>query len=160
MLMMVIYIYIYTAPPPTAPDNSLDIFDVDMVKQVSDLNGFVKREQQALTSITEKISTYENMFEQLKKMTGAERLEELVSTYVAHEEEMFRLYNFIQTINAEIDTAVEAYNLLEDEKKVSQEKKNELDNQRESALTDMYERLQSRYIYIYMYTYIHIYMYL
>ena len=35
------------------------------------------REQQALSSITEKISAYETMFEQLKKMTGADRLEEV-----------------------------------------------------------------------------------
>ena len=35
------------------------------------------REQQALSSITEKIATYETMFEQLKKMTGADRLEEV-----------------------------------------------------------------------------------
>ena len=34
-----------------------------------------------MRSITEKISEYEKMFEQLKKMTGAEKLEE-VRTYV------------------------------------------------------------------------------
>jgi hypothetical protein len=31
-----------------------------------------------------------------------------VSSYIAHEEEMFSLYNFIQTVNAEIDAVSEA----------------------------------------------------
>jgi hypothetical protein len=35
------------------------------------------REQETLKIVTDKISTYETMFEQLKKMTGAVRLEEV-----------------------------------------------------------------------------------
>jgi KaiC/GvpD/RAD55 family RecA-like ATPase len=39
-------------------------------------------------------------------------MEEIVSTYVAVEEEMFSLYNFIQTVNAEIDNVVEQQNQI------------------------------------------------
>lgn len=31
-----------------------------------------------------------------------------MSNYITQEEEMFSLYNFIQTVNAEIDTVIEA----------------------------------------------------
>ena len=48
----------------------------------------------------------------------------------------------MKSINAEIDTALEAYNILENEKKEYREKKFELDNQREKELHSMHERIQ------------------
>ena len=48
------------------------------------------------------------MFEQLKKLTSSLSLDEVISSYVSQEEEMFSLYNFIQTVNTEIDTVLES----------------------------------------------------
>ena len=114
----------------------------DMVKQMNDLNVLLEQEQKTQISVQEKIRDYETMFEQLKKMTGTDRLEELVTAYVAHEDEMFSLYNFIQTINAEIDTVVEANALIQQEIDDYRTGQQEQDHVRESHLNDMFERLQ------------------
>lgn len=70
--------------------------EVAMAKRVGTLNTFMAAEQNSLSELRTKIASNEAMFEQLKSMTGVESLEEMVSNYIAHEEEMFSLYNFIQ----------------------------------------------------------------
>jgi hypothetical protein len=82
--------------------------EIEMAKKVGTLTSFMAAEQSSLSDLRRKIGAYESMFDQLKSMTGVESLEEMVSNYISHEEEMFSLYNFIQTINTEIDATVEA----------------------------------------------------
>jgi hypothetical protein len=55
---------------------------------------------------------------------------------------MFSLYNFIQTINAEIDTVVEGNAQIQQEIDDYRTGQQEQDNVRESHLSDMFDRLQ------------------
>jgi len=66
--------------------------EVLMAKKMGTLSAFLGQEQNTLADLKEKISTYENMFNQLKYMAGVDSLEDMVSSYIAHEEEMFSLY--------------------------------------------------------------------
>lgn len=50
-----------------------------MAKQVGQLTTILIAEQNSLADLRKKISSYESMFEQLKKMTGVESLAEMVS---------------------------------------------------------------------------------
>ena len=70
--------------------------EIDMARQVSRLTNFVHNEQNSLSSIQDRINSYESMFESLKNMTSATNLDDVIITYLAHEEEMFSLYSFIQ----------------------------------------------------------------
>lgn len=97
-------------------DPSLDAFKCDltldeevaMAKQVGTLSKFMTSESNSLSGVQEKINSYEEMFEQMRKITNSNSMEDVVSTYVAAEEDMFSLYNFIQSVNADIDTQNEA----------------------------------------------------
>jgi hypothetical protein len=115
--------------------------EIEMAKKVGNLNSFMNAEQNSLQDLKEKILLYESMFEQLKNMTGVESLEEMVSNYIAHEEEMFSLYNFIQTVNAEIDTVTEASLQTEIAINKFKEDQQDQDQQRRTTLDDLQQRL-------------------
>lgn len=125
-----------------ASDLSLDE-EIQMAQQVGSLTSFMNSELNSLSGIREKIASYELMFEQLKKMTGVESLEDMVTNYSSHEEEMFSLYNFIQAVNAEIDTVVEATIRTENDIKKFQEDQYDQDQQRRSLLDELQQRLSS-----------------
>ncbi len=117
--------------------------EVEMAKKVGTLNGFMSAEQNSLSELRDKIATYETMFETLKKMTGVESLEDMVSSYIAHEEEMFSLYNFIQSVNAEIDTVLESTQQTEQAIAKFKEDQQDQDQQRRVAIDDLQTKLSS-----------------
>lgn len=111
--------------------------ELDMARQVGTLTNFVLSEQNSLSGIQGKINSYELIFEELKKMTGSSSMEDVIATYVAQEEEMFSLYNFIQAVNSEIDMVLESTVHVEHEiaeYKQQQEIQNE---QRMSVVTEL-----------------------
>ncbi len=105
--------------------------EIEMAKKVGSLSNFIAAEQSTLSDLRKRIGAYENMFDQLKSMTGVESLEEMVSNYIAHEEEMFSLYNFIQTMNTEIDAVVES--TLQTEHEISQYRTDQQDQTSSAA---------------------------
>lgn len=127
---------------PTVSDLSLEE-EIEMARKVGSLTSYVQAEQNSLSELRDKIFAYERMFDQLKSMTGVESLEEMVSNYIAHEEEMFSLYNFIQTVNTEIDTVVEATNQTEDEIAQYRLDQQDQDQQRRSTIDELQQRLSS-----------------
>mmetsp|Transcript_4424 Transcript_4424/g.9972 ORF Transcript_4424/g.9972 Transcript_4424/m.9972 type:complete len:584 (-) Transcript_4424:70-1821(-) len=117
--------------------------EIEMAKKVGTLTSFMAAEQSSLSDLRRKIGAYESMFDQLKSMTGVESLEEMVSNYISHEEEMFSLYNFIQTINTEIDATVEATAQTEADISQYQNEQNDQDQQRRTAIDELQQRLAS-----------------
>jgi len=115
--------------------------EIEMAKKVGSLNTFMNAEQNSLSDLRDKIATYETMFEQLKKMTNVENLEDMVTNYIAHEEEMFSLYNFIQTVNAEIDMVVESTAQTEQAIAKFKEDQQDQDQQRRSTIDELQQRL-------------------
>jgi len=117
--------------------------EVEMAKKMGTLSAFLGQEQNTLADLKEKIATYENMFNQLKYMAGVDSLEEMVSSYIAHEEEMFSLYNFIQTVNAEIDAVSEATIQTEHEILRYRDEQQNQDQQRRIAIEELQMKLTS-----------------
>lgn len=115
--------------------------EIEMAKKVGSLSNFMAAEQSTLSDLRRRIGAYESMFDQLKSMTGVESLEEMVSNYIAHEEEMFSLYNFIQTMNTEIDAVVEA--TIQTEQEIAQYRAEQLDQdqQRRTTIDELQHRL-------------------
>lgn len=87
----------------------------EMAGRVGQLTSFVASEQNSLANIQRTIHNYETMFTELKRITQTESLDEIISTYAMQEEEMFSLYNYIQSQNTEIELALEMKNRLEEE---------------------------------------------
>jgi hypothetical protein len=117
--------------------------EIEMAKKVGSLSNFMAAEQSTLSDLRRRIGAYENMFDQLKSMTGVESLEEMVSNYIAHEEEMFSLYNFIQTMNTEIDAVVEG--TIQTEQEIAKYRADQLDQdqQRRTTIDELQHRLAS-----------------
>lgn len=67
--------------------------EIALVKEVGILTNSLMAAQAHLSELRNKIANCESMFEQLKRMTGVESIEDMVLTYVANEEEMFSSYN-------------------------------------------------------------------
>jgi len=112
-----------------------------MVVKVGHLANFVAAEQNSLANIQKRIQTYDKMVEQLKRITNSSSLEEIISSYAAQEEEMFSLYNYIQTQNTEIEAVTEAAYKMSLEISLYDSKQQEEETKRMKAL----DSLQSRY---------------
>lgn len=117
--------------------------EIDMARQVSRLTEFVHSEQDSLSHIQDRIRSYEIMFDQLKKMTNTNNLEDVLTSYVNHEEEMFSLYNFIQTMNTDIDRIHEAKNQKKSEMKQFDRSQNDLEKQRSKIMDDLNDKYQA-----------------
>lgn len=115
--------------------------EIEMAKQVGTLTNFVLSEENSLSGIQTKINNYEMMFEQLKKLTSTSSLEEVISSYVSQEEEMFSLYNFIQAVNTEIDTVLESSSHIEQAISTYNEEQQMQDDQRRDVIFDLQEKL-------------------
>lgn len=130
--------------PGAIPTSDLSLAEeIEMAKKVGSLSNFMAAEQSTLSDLRRRIGAYESMFDQLKSMTGVESLEEMVSNYIAHEEEMFSLYNFIQTMNTEIDAVVES--TIQTEQEIAKYRADQLDQdqQRRSTIDELQNRLAS-----------------
>eukprot|EP01041_Mallomonas_annulata_P000841 gene841-1639_t len=113
-----------------------------MAGRVGMLNNFAVSEQNSLSTIQETIHNYETMFEQLKRITNSDSLEEVMSTYSAHEEEMFSMYNYIQTQNTELETVIDATVQIQEEIKRYKQTQKEQDDQRRRIIDGLKQRLQ------------------
>jgi hypothetical protein len=83
--------------------------------KVGQLSNFVKNEMSSFENTQKTIKEYEEMFEELKKMTNTTSLQEIISSYSSHEEEMFSLYSYIQTMNSETEAMLDASAALDRE---------------------------------------------
>ena len=117
--------------------------EVEIAKQMGDYTQFAESEKSFLAGIEDKITKYDMMFEELKEMTGTHSLEEVVTTYVAQEDEMFSLYNFVQTVNSEIDTVHESIVIIDQEIEEFSKDQQEQEKARKSILDNLQSRMQS-----------------
>jgi hypothetical protein len=117
--------------------------EVAMARQLGSLAQYAQSEASFLSSIEAKIQGYEAMFEQLKKMSGTESLDEVVAGYVATEEEMFSLYNYMQTLNSDIEAVLEQTVQLDHEVTVHTCEQDEQDSIRHKILDELQTRMQA-----------------
>jgi hypothetical protein len=117
--------------------------EVAIAKQMGDYTQFAESEKEFLSGIESKIERYNHMFEQLKDMTQTYSLDEVVSKYVEAEDEMFSMYNFVQTVNAEIDTVHESIVLLDAEVEEFKKEQEEQEASRKAVLDSLQNRMQA-----------------
>merc|ERR1712196_580358 len=83
-----------------------------MANKVGKLSYFVKNEQSSHENIQRTIRQYEEMFRELQEMTNTTSLNEIISAYSSHEEEMFSLYSYIQSMNTDTEHFKESIQTL------------------------------------------------
>lgn len=117
--------------------------EVEIAKQMGDYTKYAESEQKFLSGIEDKIAGYESMFEKLKETNGAENLEDVVAEYVKHEDEMFSLYNFVQTCNSDIDAINEETLHIDAEISNFKKEQEEQDSSRRKVLDKLTSRQQA-----------------
>lgn len=61
------------------------------------------------------IKVIDDAFNQIKEKTGIESNDEIVTTFIKAEEQTYSLYNYVNALNADIDTIEEANNNIRHE---------------------------------------------
>ena len=117
--------------------------EVALASQLGSLTQYAQTEANFLSGIEAKINSYELMFDQLKRMSGTESLDEVVTGYVATEEEMFSLYNYMQALNTDIEAVAEASALVDHEMAMHKMEQKEQDSIKRKILDDLQTRLQT-----------------
>lgn len=117
--------------------------EIEIASKVGSLTKFATNEQTSLANIQAKILSYDNMFEQLKRLTGGNSLREVAATYAAQEEDMFSLYNYIQAVNTEIESATEDKQRIADEIEKYKKQQEEDEIHRNKILQELHQRYRA-----------------
>lgn len=117
--------------------------EIEIASKVGSLTKFASSEQTSLANIQAKILSYDNMFEQLKRLTGGNSLREVAATYAAQEEDMFSLYNYIQAVNTEIESATEDKQRIADEIERYKKQQQEDEIHRNKILQELHQRYKA-----------------
>lgn len=117
--------------------------EIEIASKVGSLTKFASSEQTSLANIQAKILSYDNMFEQLKRLTGGNSLREVAATYAAQEEDMFSLYNYIQAVNTEIESALEDKQRIADEIENYKKQQEEDEIHRNKILQELHQRYKA-----------------
>ena len=112
----------------------------EMVGRVGELSAFLLTEAESLASIEDRIGNYREIFEKLKRLAGVDTVEEVIEVYHKHEEDMFSLYNYIQSQNGEIDSIRDFISKLEVEMEEQSEVHEKADMARKLNLLDLEEK--------------------
>lgn len=115
----------------------------EMAGRVGQLTNFVAKEQSSLANVQQTIYNYEKMFAELRRITQTENLDEIISTYSVQEEEMFSLYNYIQTQNTEIELALDTKHRIENEIRLYDEHQASQEMKRQAVLDGLASKLQA-----------------
>lgn len=114
-----------------------------MAGRVSELSFFITEEQSSYETVQKRIQTFQDMFKKLTRITGVDDIDEIISTYARHEDEMFSMYNYIQNTNNEIDAAQEVCNELDVVMERYKEEQLQQEQERKAELEELEARLKS-----------------
>jgi len=90
----------------------------------------------------EKVQSYEEAFAKIQAATGITDIDELVTTFINAEDENFRLFNYVNELNQEIEKLEDQITDIKNEIEKYKGQGVNTDNQRKKILKDLEERLQ------------------
>merc|ERR1712078_149526 len=79
----------------------------DLAHRVNKAAWFLSKEKANIQISKEKVRTYKEAFEQIKATTGIFDIDELVKTFIAHEEHNFSLFNYVNSQTHELEEDIE-----------------------------------------------------
>ncbi len=90
----------------------------------------------------EKVQSYEEAFHKIKAATGIADIDELVTTFIANEDQNFSLFNYVSGQANEIEKLDETIALLRDEELKYQQRSGEDNSQHEQLRKELQNRLE------------------
>lgn len=82
-------------------------------QNLADIKNRKDENEQLLQHIEESIRSYEQSFDELKKVSGLTSTDNIVKAFVEQEEESFSIFSYIQRLSHETDSLVEHYTHLQ-----------------------------------------------
>lgn len=113
--------------------------ELEMAEKVGMLTNFVRSEENIISDTEGTIQSYKEIFDALKGFTGASSMEDIITSYVHQEEELFSLYNFILTLNSDINKLEELKSEIESSIKEYQDQL-EVESERKNKVIDELKR--------------------
>ena len=89
----------------------------------------------------EKVQSYEEAFSKIKEATGISDIDELVNTFIAAEDQNFKLFNYVNELNVECEKLEEQICSTKDEIEKFKGEGADQDNTRKKILQDLESRL-------------------
>jgi hypothetical protein len=88
------------------------------------------------------VNIIEDAFNQIKQQTGISSTEEIVTTFIKAEEQNYSLYNYVNSLNSEIDMIEESNRNIEADIKRHEELGNMTQNEKEALKQQLKEELE------------------
>mmetsp|Transcript_11365 Transcript_11365/g.39630 ORF Transcript_11365/g.39630 Transcript_11365/m.39630 type:complete len:550 (-) Transcript_11365:22-1671(-) len=101
------------------------------------------KDKAAVQVSIDKVQSYEEAFNKIHAATGIDDIEELVSTFIANEDQNFSLFNYVSEQNNEIERLEEQIAGLKEELVKHQAESGDDDNLHKQLLKDLEERLHA-----------------
>mmetsp|Transcript_37187 Transcript_37187/g.91934 ORF Transcript_37187/g.91934 Transcript_37187/m.91934 type:complete len:562 (-) Transcript_37187:205-1890(-) len=90
---------------------------------------------------SQRVESYEEAFQKIQQATGITDIDELVTTFINAEDENFRLFNYVNELNQEIEKLEEQITDIKSEIEKYKGQGVNTDNQRKKILKDLEDRL-------------------
>jgi len=87
------------------------------------------------------VNIIEDAFSQIKQQTGISSTEEIVTTFIKAEEQNYSLYNYVNSLNSEIDMIEESNRQIEADIKLNEKKANLTKDEKECLKEKLTEQL-------------------
>ena len=111
-------------------------------KKVIKGNWNIAKDKAAQQVSMEKVQSYGEAFAKIQAATGITDIDELVTTFINAEDENFRLFNYVNELNQEIEKLEDQITDIKNEIEKYKGQGVNTDNQRKKILKDLEERLQ------------------
>uniref|UniRef100_A0A7S1XQU7 ODAD1 central coiled coil region domain-containing protein n=1 Tax=Phaeomonas parva TaxID=124430 RepID=A0A7S1XQU7_9STRA len=122
------------------PNDPNVLEEKELEKLEFELNTKEEQETTYLRQIEGKIETYEESFQELKRVSGIDDIERLVDIFIKNEEETFSLFNYIQQVNQDIEKELEVRAKTEQQIKKYQDDQGEEEQQRAEVIKDLQDQ--------------------
>lgn len=83
------------------------------------------------------VKIIEDAFDQIKEQTGIQSNEEIVTTFIKAEEQNYSLYNYVNTLNSDMDVIEEANKNINNEIKRHEELMKMSENQKQEWIKQL-----------------------
>lgn len=95
--------------------------EIRMANRLEHITELLLSKTKSLASIEDRIAAYREVFGRLARLAGVETVEEAIDVFLKQEEDRFSLYNYVQSLSAEINSVRDQTRKLREELQTERE---------------------------------------
>ncbi|CAM9506240.1 unnamed protein product [Chrysoparadoxa australica] len=118
--------------------------EAEIRRRLAELQEDEAKEHETAKAIERKVAWFQQAFESLKAVSGIDSMDRLIKVFCQQEEETFSLFNYMQSVNQEIDQAVEKSEELAKEIAAYQEKQGREEEQRKATIGALHQMVEKQ----------------